>query len=60
MSEDVPQDNTRYSEIAADEDLSACEAIGQICREYARQRPGVVLLWMLGIGFILGWKLKPW
>jgi hypothetical protein len=29
-------------------------------REYERERPGVVALWCLGIGFVLGWKLKLW
>ena len=29
-------------------------------REYERERPGVVALWCLGIGFALGWKLKLW
>lgn len=29
-------------------------------REYGRERPGVVALWCLGIGFVLGWKLKLW
>ena len=29
-------------------------------REYTRERPEVVALTCLGIGFILGWKLKPW
>jgi hypothetical protein len=29
-------------------------------REYGRERPGVVALWCLGIGFTLGWKLKLW
>jgi hypothetical protein len=28
--------------------------------EYGRDRPGVVALWCVGIGFVLGWKLKPW
>lgn len=28
--------------------------------EYARERPEVAALWCLGIGFVLGWKLKPW
>lgn len=27
---------------------------------YARQRPDVAALWVFGIGFVLGWKLKPW
>jgi hypothetical protein len=29
-------------------------------REYAREKPEVVALWCFGIGFVLGWKLKPW
>ena len=29
-------------------------------RAYAADRPEVVALWCLGIGFVLGWKLKPW
>ena len=29
-------------------------------RQYARERPEVVALSCLGIGFVLGWKLKPW
>jgi hypothetical protein len=27
---------------------------------YARQKPASAALWALGIGFVLGWKLKPW
>ncbi|QDU01863.1 hypothetical protein V6x_15460 [Gimesia chilikensis] len=27
---------------------------------YARQKPGTAALWCFGVGFILGWKLKPW
>ena len=27
---------------------------------YQRECPGVVALWCFGIGFLLGWKLKPW
>lgn len=29
-------------------------------RQYAREKPEVVALWCFGIGFVLGWKLKPW
>lgn len=29
-------------------------------QQYARERPGVVALWCLGIGFMLGWKFKLW
>ena len=29
-------------------------------RDYAREKPDVAMLWCFGIGFVLGWKLKPW
>jgi hypothetical protein len=29
-------------------------------KRYARDNPTSFALWALGIGFILGWKLKPW
>ncbi len=29
-------------------------------KNYARERPDVAALWCFGVGFILGWKLKPW
>lgn len=29
-------------------------------QEYTRERPEVVAMWCFGIGFVLGWKLKPW
>jgi hypothetical protein len=29
-------------------------------KEYARDHPASFALWALGIGFVLGWKLKPW
>jgi hypothetical protein len=28
--------------------------------DYARANPGYAALWCIGIGFVLGWKLKPW
>ena len=29
-------------------------------RSYARENPTSFGLWAFGIGFVLGWKLKPW
>lgn len=40
--------------------LSATEAAVECLQEYSRERPEVVALWAFGIGFVLGWKLKPW
>ena len=34
--------------------------LGTYLREYARERPEAAALICLGMGFILGWKLKPW
>ena len=28
--------------------------------DYARQNPETAALWCFGLGFILGWKMKPW
>jgi hypothetical protein len=32
----------------------------QYLQDYARQKPDVAALWCFGLGFIVGWKLKPW
>jgi hypothetical protein len=32
----------------------------EYCKEYARQKPEMFALWCFGVGFVLGWKLKPW
>ena len=41
-----------------------CAETGQsaldLLRAYGRERPEIVALWCFGIGFVLGWKLKPW
>ena len=29
-------------------------------RQYARENPEIAALTCLGVGFALGWKLKPW
>lgn len=37
-----------------------CHDVGVYLRSYARSRPGATALWCLGVGFVLGWRLKPW
>jgi ElaB/YqjD/DUF883 family membrane-anchored ribosome-binding protein len=32
----------------------------EYAKAYARDNPGTAALWCLGIGFVLGWKMKPW
>jgi hypothetical protein len=29
-------------------------------RQYAEENPTSAAMWCFGIGFVLGWKLKPW
>lgn len=42
------------------QELSPTKDLMEYFREYAREKPEVVAMWCLGIGFVLGWKLKPW
>ena len=50
----APFDNLQGGQLRPGQDFA------QYLKEYARDRPEVAALWCLGIGFILGWKLKPW
>lgn len=29
-------------------------------KQYAREKPEIAALTCFGVGFLLGWKLKPW
>ncbi|MHB8903465.1 MAG: hypothetical protein ACYC6Y_32270 [Thermoguttaceae bacterium] len=62
MSQQATETNARnsYREIAKSEEMNASEAAFALFKQYAQDRPEVVALWTFGIGFILGWKLKPW
>ena len=42
------------------EELKPGKDLLDYARTYAREKPEVVALWCFGVGFILGWKLKPW
>jgi hypothetical protein len=56
-----PQDMARVAEqpgAGAIESI-ARDVMDQL-KEYARENPTSFGLCALGIGFILGWKLKPW
>ncbi len=41
-------------------ELKPLEDLTAYVQEYARQRPETVALACIGVGFILGWKLKLW
>ena len=42
------------------DELQVGQDFVEYLREYAREKPEVAMLWCFGVGFILGWKLKPW
>lgn len=48
------------STIAASDELRPLEDVVNYVKEYTKERPDIVLVVAFGIGFILGWKLKPW
>ena len=55
------QSNQRRSEAgSADNAMKPAEDMVQYLTTYAREKPDVAALWCFGIGFVLGWKLKPW
>jgi hypothetical protein len=43
-----------------DKRLRPSRDVVEYFQQFARERPKVVALWCFGIGFVLGWKLKPW
>jgi ElaB/YqjD/DUF883 family membrane-anchored ribosome-binding protein len=57
----------RYADISAmeaqsnqREGLKPTHDLVDYARRYAREKPIMVAAICLGVGFILGWKLKPW
>jgi ElaB/YqjD/DUF883 family membrane-anchored ribosome-binding protein len=56
-----PADMLRASDQACPQSVGQwAETLMDQGREYVRQKPEQAVLWALGIGFVLGWKLKPW
>ena len=61
LRSDYPSDMTRAADQPA---MGTVECVAHDMldhlKDYARAHPGAFGLWALGIGFVLGWKLKPW
>jgi hypothetical protein len=51
---------TQQDSYQSEDGMKPMADIVEYFQEYARERPEVVALWCFGIGFVLGWKLKPW
>lgn len=52
--------NNTPAENQQDGDKSPGQDLMHYLKEYAREQPGVAAAWCFGIGFIVGWRLKPW
>ena len=37
-----------------------CATVVDHLKQYVRQNPANAALWCFGVGFVLGWRLKPW
>jgi hypothetical protein len=56
-----PNDMVRASRIGtASWTESTIHSVVGCIEDYAREKPIPFALWTFGIGFALGWKLKPW
>jgi hypothetical protein len=53
---ELPYSSRQFEE----SEMDATRDLVEYLREYARRKPEVAALWCFGIGFVLGWKLKPW
>jgi hypothetical protein len=56
-----PADMTRAAEFPDLGSLEkAADEVFDRVKNYAREKPVAFGLWALGVGFVLGWRLKPW
>lgn len=56
----VEQQRRNPSGGSAEDPLQPLDDMRTYLVEYARREPEMAALYCLGIGFVLGWKLKPW
>jgi len=54
------ESRTPRSQQQTGEELHPARDLVCYAKKYARQKPDVAALWCFGIGFVLGWKVKPW
>lgn len=59
MSTHTVTDNRRHMK-DANSDMQPGKDLVDYAKAYAQEKPEVVAMWCFGVGFILGWKLKPW
>ena len=54
----VQNESKRPQKVETPKEIS--NDIVEYLAEYAREKPGYAALCCIGVGFVLGWKLKPW
>lgn len=57
-----PADMMRASHAAMDENWmeGTIRSMVESVEDYAQREPLKFAAWVFGIGFVLGWKIKPW
>jgi len=50
----------RGTQSCCEPELHVLDDLQCYTKKYIQQRPEAAALFCLGIGFVLGWKLKPW
>lgn len=45
---------------SAESQLSPLTDLQNYARQYVEEQPEMAAIICLGVGFVLGWKLKPW
>lgn len=59
----VRDNPTSYgSPSAASRQPESCEQASLVehLKQFCQENPGTAAAWCFGIGFVLGWRLKPW
>lgn len=57
-----PRDMTREAERGLDENWmeNTLRSVTDSVEDYARREPLKFAAWVFGIGFLMGWRMKPW
>lgn len=50
----------RPEPISSEREIRPLEDLTNYFREYSRQHPEMAALCCFSLGFVIGWKLKPW
>jgi len=59
-SQQNAKDQSTRSRQQVDDPKEIAQDIVEHLTEYVRHNPGYAALCCVGVGFVLGWKLKPW